>query len=149
MSVAAEHPQEVHTHSGELSEASIGQLTSRLSEQVSRLVRDELALAELEAKKKAAKLGIGMGMLVAAGVLGLLGAGAGIACAILAVHLALSAWLSALVIMGGLFVLAGMVALAGAVGLRKGSPPLPSEAIASTKADLAVVRHAVKRSDDE
>lgn len=145
MSVSADHEHPVQTHTDELSDASIGQLASRLSEQVSRLVRDELALAQHEAKKKATKMGLGVGMFGAAGVFALLGAGAGIACAIIAVHLVLSAWLSALVICLGLFGLAGVVALTGLVGVRSAAPPLPQEAMASTRADVRAVRAAVHR----
>jgi hypothetical protein len=144
MSVSAEPDRPVHTHTDGISDASIGQLASRLSEHVSRLVRDELALAQIEAKQKAKKLGIGAGMLGAGAVFALLGAGAGVACAILAIHLVLSGWLSALLVAIGLFMLAGLVALIGGTGVKGGTPPVPTEAIESTKADVAAVRHAVK-----
>ena len=50
---------------------SIGQLVSDLSEQTSRLVRAELDLAKAEIQAKAQQLGIGAGLLAAAGILAL------------------------------------------------------------------------------
>jgi uncharacterized membrane protein YqjE len=145
MTVSAENGRPVQTHTDGLSEASIGDLAARLSEQVSRLVRDELALAQVEAKQKAKKLGLGVGMFGASAVLALLGAGAGVACAILAVHVVLNGWQSALVVAGALFIGAGMVAMVGRLGIAGGTPPIPTGALESTKADVAAVREAVKR----
>ena len=42
----------VQTHAN-LDDASVGELTARLTEQLSHLVRDEMALAQQEAKTKA------------------------------------------------------------------------------------------------
>jgi hypothetical protein len=135
----------VQTHTADLEEASLGQLASRLSEQVSRLVRDELALAQLEAKQKAKRLGIGVGMFGASGLLGVLGLGAGVAAAILGLATVVDAWLAAVIVAVALFVLAGLIALTGKTSVAKGSPPVPTEAIESTKADVAAVRQAVHR----
>jgi Putative Actinobacterial Holin-X, holin superfamily III len=125
--------------------ASIGDLASRLSEQVSRLVHEELTLAQLEAKRKAKSMGLGIGMFGASGVLALLGAGAGVAAAILGIAVVLSAWLAAVIVTAGLFLIAGVIALAGKTSVKHGSPPIPADAIQSAKADLAAVRQAVKR----
>ena len=125
--------------------ASVGQLTARLSEQVSRLVHDEFALAQLEAKSKAKKLGVGAGMFGASGVFALFGGMAAVAAAILALAMVVSPWLAALVVAGGLFLFAGLVALMGALGLKRAAPPVPTEAMQSAKEDVATVRRAVKR----
>lgn len=50
-----------------------GQFVARISEDVHELVRDELRLARLETTEKAKGLGIGAGMLGAAGLLALYG----------------------------------------------------------------------------
>lgn len=134
----------VHTHSSDLDDASLGQLMSRFSEEVSRLVRDELSLAQVEAKQRAKRLGLGVGMFGAGGVLAFFGAGAAVAAGIIGLAHAVPAWLAALLIAGALFVVAGMVASIGKGSLAKGSPPVPTEAIDSTKADIAAVRQAVK-----
>lgn len=50
---------------------SIGELIAGVTERFSRLIRDELELAQLQAKKKVTKLGIGAVLFVVAGVLAL------------------------------------------------------------------------------
>ena len=48
---------------------STGQLVSRIAEQLSTLVHDEIALAENEMKRKARKAGLGFGIVGGAGVI--------------------------------------------------------------------------------
>jgi uncharacterized membrane protein YqjE len=129
----------------ELDDASIGQLASRLSEQVSRLVHDELSLAQVEAKQKAKRLGLGVGMFGASGALAFFGLGVAVAAAVLGLANAVAAWLAAVIVAAALFVVAGLVALTGKQSVAKGSPPIPTDAVESTKADVAAVREAVKR----
>ena len=135
----------VHTYSNGLDGASLGELTARMSEQMSRLVRDELALAQLEAKAKAKRLGAGFGMFGAGGVLAHLGLAVAVAAGVLGLATVLDAWLAALIVAGALFVLAGLLALTGKKTVAHGTPPVPTEAIESTKADVAAVRQAVHR----
>ena len=126
-------------------DASMGELASRLSEQVSRLVHDELALAQAEAKQKAKVFGLGVGMFGASGVLAVFGAMCGVAAAVLGLANVMSGWLAALIVALVLFVAAGVAALAGKREVQQGSPPVPTEAVRSAKDDVAVVREAVKR----
>jgi uncharacterized membrane protein YqjE len=126
-------------------DASVGELAARLSEQVSRLVRDEVALAQAEMTQKAKRLGIGAGMFGVSGVLALFGLGAGVAAAILALALVVPGWLAAVLVAAALFVTAGIVALLGRRGVQRGAPPVPTEAVRSTKEDVAAVREAVRR----
>lgn len=126
-------------------DTSIGQLASHLSEQMTRLVRDELALAQTEAKQRAKRMGLGIGMFGAGGLLGFFGACCAVAAGVLGLANVLAGWLSALIIAAGLFVLAGLVVLPGKKNLQKGTPPVPSDAVDSVKADAAAVREAVKR----
>jgi hypothetical protein len=135
----------VRAHPRPAGDASLGELTARMSEQVSRLVRDELALAQLEATQKTKRLGLGIGMFGGSGLLAFFGAGVGIAAAVLGLATVLAPWLAAVIVAGALFVLAGIVALAGKKSVAAASPPVPTEAIDSTKADVAAIRQAVKR----
>jgi hypothetical protein len=127
------------------SEASIGQLTSQLTEQLSRLVRDEMALAQLEAKQRAKRFGLGLGMFGVGGVCLFFGGCAAIAAAILALAIVVPAWLAALIVAGALMVLAGLVAITGKKALDRGSPPLPTEAMRSVREDAAAVKGALHR----
>jgi uncharacterized membrane protein YqjE len=145
MTVSAGQDVRVGKPAPDLEDASVGQLAARLSEQVSRLVHDELSLAEVEAKQKAKTMGLGLGMFGASGALAFFGVGAAVAAAVLGLATVVDAWLAAVIVAGALFVIAAVVALTGRQNVRQASPPVPTDAMASTKADVAAVRAAVKR----
>ena len=126
-------------------EPSTGQLISDLTNQISRLVRDEARLAQAEVTQKAKRLGVGAGLFGGAGLFAFFGLAALITTAILALALVLPAWLSALIVAVVLFVIAGVLALVGKKDVQKGTPPVPTEAIASTKADIATVKESARR----
>lgn len=126
-------------------DASTGQLVTQLTEQISRLVRDEARLAQAEVTQKAKRLGIGAGLFGAAGVVAFLGLAVLVATAVLALDLALPAWLAALVVAVVLFAVAGVLALVGKKDVAQASPPVPSEAIAGVQADIATVKQGLSR----
>jgi hypothetical protein len=128
-----------------VSDASTGQLVTQLTEQISRLVRDEARLAQAEVSQKAKRLGIGAGLFGAAGLLAFLGLGVLVATAVLALDLALPAWLAALVVAVVLFAVAGVLALVGKKDVAKASPPVPTEAFAGVQADIATVKQGLSR----
>jgi len=115
-------------------DASTAQLLTRLSEQTSQLVKDELRLATAELTQKGKKAGMGAGLFGGAGVIALFGVGALVACAILALDLVLSVWLAALIV--GV----GIAALLGKKQVSKALPAKPAETIDNVKADLAAVK---------
>ncbi|MDK3255898.1 phage holin family protein [Blastococcus capsensis] len=125
--------------------ASTGQLVGQLTEQISRLVRDEARLAQAEMTQKAKKLGIGAGLFGGAGLFAFFGLAVLITTAILALALVLPAWLAALIVAVVLFAVAGVLALVGKKDVQKGSPPIPAEAIASTRTDIATVKESARR----
>jgi uncharacterized membrane protein YqjE len=120
---------------------STGDLVSRLSQDVSQLVRDELRLAQLEVSGKAKKAGIGAGMLGAAGLLALYGGGVLIATAILALALAVDAWLAALIVGVVLLAVAGIAALLGKKRVAEAAPPVPEQAVSNVRQDIDAVKH--------
>jgi Putative Actinobacterial Holin-X, holin superfamily III len=126
-------------------EPSTGQLVSDLTDQISRLVRDEARLAQAEVTQKAKKLGIGAGLFGGAGLFAFFGLAALITTAILLLDLALPAWLAALIVAVVLFAVAGVLAFVGKKDVQKGSPPVPTEAIASTKTDIQTVKESARR----
>lgn len=119
---------------------SLGELFSRLSQQTSQLVRDEVRLAQLEIAEKAKKGGIGAGLLGAGGLLAAYGVGAMVAAAIFALDLVLPGWAAALCVAGGLYLIAGIAALLGLRTAKKAGAPVPQEAVASVKADIAAIK---------
>jgi hypothetical protein len=125
-------------------EASVGELMTRLSEQTSRLVRDELALAQVELKNTAQQAGKGAGLLSGAGVLTLYGLGAAIATAIIALGLVLPLWLSGLIVTAVLFVAAGVAGLLGKKEVEQVSPT-PQRAVENVARDVEQVQEARHR----
>lgn len=126
---------------GAPAEATTGQLASQLSQEVSRLVRDEFRLAQLEVSGKAKKAGAGAGLLGAAGLTALYGAGVLIVTAILALALIMAAWLAALLVGVALVAAGGIAALLGRRRLAEAGSPVPGRTIESVKRDVEAVRH--------
>ena len=119
---------------------SLAQLITRLTQQTSQLVRDEVRLAQLELGQKAKKGGIGAGLLGLGGLVAVYGVGALVAAAIFALDLVLPGWAAALCVAGALFLLAGVAALIGIRTAKKATPPVPEQTVASLKLDLAAVK---------
>ncbi|MCW2997459.1 MAG: hypothetical protein JWN65_1008 [Solirubrobacterales bacterium] len=122
------------------------QLLTRLSEQTSALVRQELRLAQLELQEKGRHAGIGAGLLGAAGVVALFGAGTLVAMAVLLLTTALDhAWLAALIVGAVLLAVAGVMALAGKKQVTDATPPVPEQAMQSARTDVDAVKEAAHR----
>ncbi|TDC85331.1 phage holin family protein [Micromonospora sp. KC606] len=133
-----------HRTSPNGSEPSTAELVQRATEQVSRLVRDELALARAELTQKGKHAGIGIGLFGGGGALALYGLGALVVAAILLLDLALPAWAAALIVAVVLFLVAGVLALVGKKQVSRAVPPVPKKTVQSLRADMDVVTAAVK-----
>ena len=118
------------------SDASIGELVKQLSEQSSRLARQEVELAKAELVIKGKQAGIGAGMFGGAGVFGFYGLGALIAAAVLALATAVTAWLAALIVAAVLAAIGGILALQGKHKVEQATPPVPEQATESVKEDV-------------
>ena len=125
----------------------IGELLKRASEQTSRLVREELRLAQLEMQQKARHAGIGAGLFGTAGITALFGVGTLITTAILALALVLPAWSAALIVTVALFVVAAVVALVGKRHVSEATPPTPQGTLGSVKRDIETVKESLNRDD--
>jgi MFS family permease len=124
------------TPSGAASDASLAELVKQLSEQSSRLARQEVELAKAELAIKGKRAGIGAGMFGGAGMLGFYAVGALVATAILALATALASWLAALIVALVLGAIAGVLALQGKNKVQQATPPVPEEATESVKEDV-------------
>src|SRR5205807_4363404 len=118
------------------SEASVADLVKQLSEQTSRLARQEVELAKAELALKGKRAGIGAGMLGGAGVFGFYALGALVATAIVALATAMAAWLAALIVAVVLGAIAGVLALQGKAKVEQATPPVPEQATESVKEDV-------------
>lgn len=122
-------------------DASIGELISQLSTQTSRLVRDEMRLAQKELQQSVRHAGIGAGLISAAGLLSVLGLMTLIAGGIAALSLVLPVWAAAVIVAAVLFAGAGVAALFS----RKQAAeitPLAAGSVESVKADIKEVKEA-------
>jgi uncharacterized membrane protein YqjE len=126
---------------------STPELMSRLTDQTTRLVRHEIALAKVELSEKAKNAGVGAGAFSAAAVLALYAVGTLIATAVLALAEVMDAWLAALVVAVVVLALAGIAALVGKQRVGRAGPPLPEEAMESVKRDIAEVKEARHRDN--
>ncbi|MCV7344593.1 phage holin family protein [Mycolicibacterium rhodesiae] len=129
------------SETGQAADAPLGELVSQLSAQTSRLVRDELRLAQKEFQDSARHAGVGAGLISMAGLLALFGALALLAAAIAALALVLPVWAAALIAGAVLLVIAGMTALLSRAQLEQVTPAAP-EAVASVKKDIHEVKGA-------
>ena len=117
-------------------DASVGELVSRMSEQTSRLVRDEMRLAQIEMTQKGKRAGIGLGMFGGAGLFAFFGFAALVTAAILGLAKAVAGWLAAIIVGIVLFAIAGVAALLGKREVQQAGPPVPEEAVSSLKQDV-------------
>jgi hypothetical protein len=113
----------------------------RVADHARSLVQLELRLAVTELKHKAAALAAGIGLLAGAALLGLVALLFGLAAATAAIATVLSVWLSLLVMFGGLLLAAGLLGAIGAGLLRKGTPPVPEQALAEARLTTEALRN--------
>ncbi len=127
--------------SNSAADASIGELMSQLSAQSSRLVRDEMKLAQKELEQSIKHAGIGAGLISAAGLLAVLGLMTLIAAAVAALALVLPVWAAAVIVAVVLFIAAGIAALLSRKQAAEVTP-LAAESVESVKADIKEVKEA-------
>jgi uncharacterized membrane protein YqjE len=126
--------QQTTTRAGD--DQSTTELLRQLSQQTGDLVRQEMELAKAELREKGKAAGLGAGMFGAAGLAALYAVGALTASAILALAIVVDAWLAALIVGAGFGALAGVLALIGRKKVEQGTPPVPEQAIESSKEDV-------------
>ena len=122
-------------------DASIGELMGQLSAQTSRLVRDEMRLAQKELQQSVKHAGVGAGLISAAGLLAVIGLMTLIAAAVAALALVLPVWAAAVIVAVVLFIAAGIAALMSRKQAEEITPPV-AESAESVKADLKEVKEA-------
>jgi hypothetical protein len=127
------------------SSRSVGELVGQATEQLSQLVRQEVALAKEELAEKGRRAGRGGGLLGAAGAFAYAGLLALAGTATAALSLALAVWAAALIVTAVLFVIAAVLAASGRAQLRRAAPPTPEEALDSVRADVEEIRERAHR----
>jgi uncharacterized membrane protein YqjE len=117
-----------------------GELLKQLTDQTTRLVRQEIELAKLELQEKGKKAGVGAGLFGGAGALGLYALGALTATIILALATFLPGWVAALIVTVVYGAIAGVLALRGKAQVKQATPPVPEQAVETTKEDARWVK---------
>jgi uncharacterized membrane protein YqjE len=112
---------------------SLGAAAKNVAERASSIVRLELELAALELKKKVAALGIGIGLAIGAAVFLLYMIGFAFASIAAGLATAMPTWAALLVVTGILLLGAAILALLAMQKIKKGTPPLPEQAIEEAK----------------
>ena len=121
-------------------ERPTGELLKQLTDQTTRLVRQEIELAKLELQEKGKKAGVGAGMFGGAAALGLYALGALTATIILALATFMPGWVAALIVTVVYGAIAGVLALRGKAQVKQATPPVPEQAVETTKEDARWVK---------
>ena len=111
----------------------VGKATKSVAEHASALVRLELELAALELKRKLISFAMGIGLVLGALLFLLYALGFGLAAAAAGIATAVPLWGALLIVAGGLFVLTMLLGAFGLMALKRGTPPVPEQAIREAK----------------
>lgn len=114
-------------------------LAGRVTDLVTRLVRDEIRAAKLEMGRKLKAAGAGLGFLAGGAVLGFFALGVLIAAAVAGLAGAVPGWLAALIVAGGLLLAVAALVLLGVRAVKRGVPPVPRDTIDSVRADVRTI----------
>ena len=125
-------------------ELSTAELVQQATDQVSRLIRDELTLAKIELAEKGRHAGKGAGLFGGGGLIALFGVGVLILALVFGLAEAMPLWLAALIVGVLLLVVAALLAVLGRSQMRRASPPVPRSMVRSVRADVDAVAAAVR-----
>ncbi len=114
-------------------------LAGRVTDLVTRLIRDEIRAAKLEMARKLKAAGTGLGFLAGAAVLGFFALGVLVAAAVAGLAGVLPGWLAALIVAGALLLAIAALVLLGVRAVKSGVPPVPRDTIDSVRADVRTI----------
>jgi membrane protein len=130
----------------DLQSTSTAELVTRLSTQVSDLVRGELTLARNELQSKGKRLGVAAGLGGGAGLLAGGGVLAFLTAAIAVLALALPVWAAALIVGGVLLIIAAVLGLLARAQIRQATPALPEQALHGVQQDVQAIKEGLHTS---
>jgi hypothetical protein len=123
-------------------ERSIGELFSELANETSTLIRQEVALAQVEITQKAASAGKNVGYLAAGGFVGYAGLLAIIAGVIMGLSYFIPAWLAAIIV-GAIIAVVSYVLVSSALTSLRNMDVKPTETVESIKEDARWLKNQV------
>jgi len=120
--------------------ASLGRAVKEVTERLSSIVRLELQLASLELQRKVSSLGMGLGLGVGALVFAVFAFGFLFATIAAALATFLPTWLALLIVTLFLLLLAGILGLLSQRAIKRGTPPVPQQAIEEAKLTTSALK---------
>jgi hypothetical protein len=120
--------------------SGVGWAAKEMIERARSIVRLEVELALLEMKRKLFRIAVGIGLGVGAAVVALFAVGFLAAGGAAALALALPVWAALLIVGGALLFATIVLGLLARISIRKGSPPVPAEAIEEARRTTETLR---------
>ena len=118
----------------------LGSAAKQVAEHASALARLELELAKLEVGRKVAALGLGIGLGLGAAIFAVFMLAFLLAAAAATLATAVSTWLALLLVAAGLLVLTGLLGVLALGRIKRGTPPVPEQAIREAKLTQTVLK---------
>lgn len=126
---------------------SLIDLLTSIPEQVQELVQREIELVKTELTEKLKALGTGGGLILGAVIVVMFFIGVLLTLAIIGLSYVMPDWAAALVVAGVLLITAVILGLVGYRILKRGIPPVPTEAIESIQKDISAIKGLGKREE--
>jgi hypothetical protein len=118
----------------------VGEAAKQVADHAKALVGLEVELAKVELAQKFGALGIGIGLAVGAAVVAFYGVGFLFATIAAALATFLDVWLALLIVTLFLFLVAAVLGLVGVKRIKRGTPPVPEQAIAEAKLTTEAIK---------
>ena len=131
----------MHTRATSNGHRGLAGAVKAVSERVSTLVRLELELAALELKQKLSAIGVGLGLAAGAAVFAVFAFGFLFATIAAGLATFLATWLALLIVTAGLVVLAALFGVLAGWKIKRGTPPVPEQAIREARLTTEALRH--------
>ena len=119
----------------------VSEAVRNVAEHASSVAKLELRLATLEVRKKAASFAVGIGLGVAAALFAVFMLAFALATIAAAFATFLPWWLALLIVTVALLLLSGLLGLLALGAIKKGSPPIPEQAIQEAKLTTAALKN--------
>jgi Putative Actinobacterial Holin-X, holin superfamily III len=118
----------------------LGAAARLVGERISSIVRLELELAALEVSRKIRSLGLGIGLAVGALIALFFMVGFAYAAVAAALTTVMPTWAALLVVTGILFFQTALLAILAVGRIKKGTPPIPEQAIREARLTTEVLK---------
>ena len=119
----------------------LSEAAQRVADHARAFVQLEIQLATAELKKKAAALGTGLGLMIAAAILAFLALTFGLLAAAAGLATTMALWAALLVVCGALILITAILVWIGYLMLKKASNPVPEQAVEEAELTAEALRN--------